>query len=464
MAEGQLPESFAVVGIGRRLDNRDAFLEMVEESVTRFSRRRGPRLGSRFHRMLHYYRTDFADMEGFRKLAAYLTGIDESHRTGGKRIYFLAVGPEQFGPIADQLRANGMVANTSGSWQRLMVEKPFGNDLATAEVLNAQISALFPEENIFRIDHYLGKEMLQNLVTIRFANSLFEPLWNNRFIDNVQISVSEVGGVGTRAGYYETAGALRDVVQNHLLQMLALTAMEAPVALTPRAIRDEKVKVLQAIKPMTTPEIHRSVVRGQYARGTIGGSAVAGYREEEHVAPASVTETYVALRLFVQNFRWAGVPFYLRTGKRLARRSAEVVIEFKSMPGVLYFAAEPRLQPNLLVIKVQPEEGVALQFNAKEMGTTDGIVPVKMAFCQNCEFPHQSPEAYERLIADAMRGDTTLFTRWDEVEHQWRFIDTIAAAWQDTTPSFPNYEAGKWGPREADELLERDGRQWHLLS
>lgn len=463
MAENVLPEDFAVVGIGRRLDDRDAFLKMVEESVASFSRRREPQLEGRFREMLHYIRTDFADTEGFRELASYLDEVDKLHGTGGRRIFFLAVGPEQFGPITDQLRANGMVTHTPGSWHRLMVEKPFGSDLETAEALNAQISALFPEESIFRIDHYLGKEMLQNLVAIRFANSLFEPLWNNRYIDNVQISVSEAEGVGTRGRYYENAGALRDVVQNHLLQMLALTAMEAPVALTPQAIRDEKVKVLQAIKPMSVPEIHRNVVRGQYAGGTIGSTPVVAYREEEHVASTSTTETFVALRLFVQNFRWAGVPFYLRTGKRLARRSAEVIIEFKSMPGVLYFAAEPRLRPNLLIIKVQPEEGVALQFNVKEMGTSDGIVPVIMDFCQNCEFPHQSPEAYERLIADALRGDTTLFTRWDEVAHQWRFIDTIAAAWQNTTPCFPNYKAGTWGPREADELLEGDGRQWHLL-
>jgi glucose-6-phosphate 1-dehydrogenase len=462
LIEGRLPENLAIVGTGRRLETREAFINMVDESVASFSRRSEPKFKNQFHRMLHYLQTDFSDSEGFAELASFLAQVEESQQTRGNRVYFLAVAPEQFGPITEQLRANRMVRQSPDTWQRLMIEKPFGRDLDSARALNAQISALFPEESIFRIDHYLGKEMLQNLVAIRFANSLFEPLWNSRFIDNVQISVTEAGGIGTRVRYYETAGALRDMVQNHLLQMLALTAMEPPVDLSAQAIRNEKVKVLQAIKPMTPFEIEANVVRGQYAAGLSGGRVVAGYRDEEGVAPTSTTETFVAMRLFVQNFRWAGVPFYLRTGKRLARRSAEVVIEFKSMPGVLYFASEPRLQPNLLVIKVQPEEGVALQFNAKKMGGTEGIVPVKMEFCQNCEFPHHSPEAYERLIADAIRGDTTLFTRWDEVEHQWRFIDSIVEVWQEASPSFPNYGAGTWGPREADELLRQDGRQWHV--
>jgi glucose-6-phosphate 1-dehydrogenase len=464
LAEGLLPESFAVIGLGRRLENQAAFAEMVEDSIARFSRRRDPQLIGRFQKMLHYLRADFADAEAFRELQRLMTRLDATLGTAGNRIFFLSVGPEQFGLITDQLRSHRMVRNDGRSWQRVMVEKPFGRDLVTARALNEKISSLFREDSIFRIDHYLGKEMLQNLVAIRFANSLFEPLWNNRFIDNVQISVAETGGVGNRARYYETAGALRDVVQNHLLQMLALTAMEAPVELSPQAIRDEKVKVLRAIKPMdSSSEVMRNVVRGQYAGGEINGKPVVAYREEENVAPASDAETFVALRLFVQNFRWAGVPFYLRTGKRLWRRSAEVVIEFKSMPGVLYFASETPLQPNLLIIKVQPEEGVALQFNVKEMGTKGGIVPVQMDFCQNCLFPNQSPEAYERLIADVIRGDTTLFTGWDEVEHQWRFIDSIAEAWQGVSSGFPNYRAGTWGPKEAEELLRRDGRQWHLL-
>ena len=463
LIEGRLPEDFAIVGTGRRFETREAFINMVDESVSRFSRRKEPLFKDRFHRMLHYFRMDFANAAGFARLASFLTKLEETLQSQGNRVYFLAVAPEQFGPITEQLRSNGMVRYSPDTWQRLMVEKPFGRNLESARTLNDKISALFPEENIFRIDHYLGKEMLQNLVAIRFANSLFEPLWNNRFIDNVQISVTETEGIGTRVSYYETAGALRDVVQNHLLQMLTLTAMEPPVNLSAQAIRNEKVKVLQAIKPMTPSEIRVNVVRGQYAAGTSEGRAVVGYRDEEGVSPTSTTETFVAMRLFVQNFRWAGVPFYLRTGKRLARRSAQVIIEFKSMPGVLYFETEPRLRPNLLVIKVQPEEGVALQFNAKKMGATEGVVPVRMDFCQHCELPHNSPEAYERLIADAIRGDTTLFTRWDEVEYQWRFIDTIIKTWQDTEPGFPNYEAGTWGPEEAEALLRRDGRRWHIF-
>lgn len=460
MAEGLLPEHFAVVGVGRRVEHEDTFKEEVWRSIERFSRKVDPNLADTFLQLIHYLRFDLSDAEGFRRLEASLAELDASRETAGNRVFFLSVGPGQFGLIIDQLQEHGMVKAEGGSWQRVMVEKPFGSDLATARALNEKITRVFSEESIFRIDHYLGKEMLQNLVAIRFTNSLFEPLWNRAHVDNVQISVSEMDGVGTRGRYYDTAGALRDVVQNHLLQMLALTAMEPPVELSPQAIRDEKVKVLRALKPIPADEVQHDVVRGQYGAGEIDGKVVPAYRDERNVSPSSRAETFVAMRLFVQNFRWAGVPFYLRTGKRLPRRSAEVIVEFKSLPDVLYFSAEPPVQPNLLVIKVQPEEGVAVQFNVKELGARGGIVPVQMDFCQNCLFPHQSPEAYERLISDGIRGDTTLFTRWDEVEHQWSFVDTIAEAWQQAPVDFPNYAAGTWGPPAADELLRRDGRQW----
>ncbi|HHT27677.1 MAG TPA: glucose-6-phosphate dehydrogenase [Firmicutes bacterium] len=461
-AEGILPSRFAVVGVGRRLADQEAFLADVWAAIERFSRKINPELRESFLALIHYHRFDLADKTGFAQLAADLRRIDNERGTSGNRVYCLSVGPDQFEIVIDQLKEHRLVSNNDGAWQRVMVEKPFGRDLTTATNLNAKITGVFPEHSIFRIDHYLGKEMLQNLVAIRFANALFEPLWNSRYIDNVQLSVAESEGVGTRARYYESAGALRDVVQNHLLQMLTLVAMEPPVDLSSEAIRDEKVKVLRSLQPMTPAEIRRNTVRGQYGAGKIMGEAVPAYRDELNVAPQSTVETYAALRLEVPNFRWAGVPFYLRTGKRMPFRSAEIVIEFKSLPGVLYFRQQPPIAPNLLVIKVQPEEGVAIQFNTQGMGNNKGIIPVQMDFCQNCRFPSQSPEAYERLIADAILGDPTLFTRWDEVAHQWRYIDQIAAAWAENGAELPLYSAGSWGPEEADQLLRREGRRWHV--
>jgi glucose-6-phosphate 1-dehydrogenase len=460
-AEGRLPRCFAVVGVGRRLPNQAEFLADVWSAIEQFSRKINHKLKDGFLSLIHYHRFDLADRAGFGQLAADLRQIDQERGTAGNRVFCLSVGPDQFEIVIDQLEEHHLVDKSGASWQRVMVEKPFGRDLATATRLNEQITGVFPEKSIFRIDHYLGKEMLQNLVAIRFANALFEPLWNSRYIDNVQLSVSEIEGVGTRARYYENAGALRDVVQNHLLQMLTLVAMEPPVDLSSEAIRDEKVKVLRSLQPMKPADIRRNSVRGQYIAGEVKGEEVPAYRDEPNVAPDSTVETYAALRLEVTNFRWAGVPFYLRTGKRLPFRSAEIVIEFKSLPGVLYFGQQPTIAPNLLVIKVQPEEGVAIQFNTQGMGSDKGIIPVQMDFCQNCQFPTKSPEAYERLIADAILGDPTLFTRWDEVAYQWRYIDQIASAWAEAGADLPQYAAGTWGPQAADRLLQREGRRWH---
>lgn len=462
--ESQLPRNFAVIGLGRRIDSEDAFRELVLASVRQFSRATDveKETCAEFLDLFHYRRLDIGEAESFAGLGEAIQDIEADRRTQGNRIFYLAVAPENFGPIVERLAEHG-IAHDGNGWRRIVIEKPFGRDRESAQRLNQSISEVFPEEDIFRIDHYLGKEMLQNIMVIRFANSFFEPVWNNRFVDNVQISVTETDGVGTRGRYYERAGALRDMLQNHLMQLLSLTAMEPPVDLDNRSVRDEKMKVIRAIERFDTERAKRHIVRGQYGPGVVKDEPVIGYRSEENVAPDSDTETFVAATLFINNFRWAGVPFYLRTGKRLARRSAEIVVQFKSLPGVLYAQTFGALEPNVLVIKVQPEEGVFLQFNAKEPGTRGQVVPVKMDYCQNCLYPDNTPEAYERLIRDVILGDPTLFTRWDEVESAWALVDTIAEAWQEEKPRFPNYQAGTWGPREADELLRRDGRQWWVV-
>lgn len=450
--EKLLPERFAVVSIGRRPKTPEQLREDVVRSIEQFSRTpysEGANLDA-FLQMFSYYRLDFNDLDGYGPLKEYLDQKDEACGTLGNRVYFLAVAPEYFALIARQLHLHGMAAQ-QGSWQRVVVEKPFGQNLPTAIELNNEVRRTFQEENIYRIDHYLGKEMAQNIMVIRFANTLFEPLWNNRYIDHVQISLTETVGVEGRGPYYEQAGALRDMVQNHMLQLLALIAMEPPVALDTESIRDEKVKVLRSLKVAPT-----DVVRGQYGRDPAG--QLRAYREEERVSPHSLVETFVALKATIDNFRWAGVPFYLRTGKRLMRKYSEIVIQFKKLPGVLYFQ-DARLDSNILVIRVHPDEGVYLRFNAKQMGTNSLIVPVSMDFCHNCANGLNSPEAYERLLYDVMRGDSTLFTRWDEVEYSWRFVDQIAQWWQGD-PNIPIYLSGFWGPPESDLLLARDGRKW----
>jgi glucose-6-phosphate 1-dehydrogenase len=349
---------------------------------------------------------------------------------------------------------------------RLVIEKPFGYDLETAEQLNRQIRQVFREEQIYRIDHYLGKEMTQNISVIRFANTLFEPIWNSRYIDNVQITSSETVGVENRGEYYERTGALRDMVQNHMLQLLSLVAMEPPSDLSSESVRDEKVRVLRSlVRWDDRQDVQTNVVRGQYGPGTLKDKSVPGYRSEPEVHPDSNTETFVAMRAFVDNERWRGVPFYIRTGKRLPVKATEIQVQLKQMPGLPYHHDLPdpdgaAIRPNRLVIRIQPLEGVYLEINAKSPGTHTQITPVALDFCQNCAAPFNSPEAYERLLFDVIRGDPTLFTRWDEVALAWQFTDPVEAVWAEDQPSFPNYAAGSWGPPAAAELLTRDGRRW----
>ena len=378
--------------------------------------------------------------------------MDAERQTAGNRLYYFAVPPSAFAPLV-RLVEQGV---TTG-WKRLIIEKPFGHDLASARELNALIEERFDESEIFRIDHYLGKETVQNLLALRFANGIFEPIWNRQFIDHVQITVAESIGIEGRSAFYEQAGAIRDIFQNHLLQLLAITAMEPPSDFTADSVRNEKVKVLRSLH---TPG-PKSIARGQYGRGFVDGVEVPGYREEPGVAPDSTTETFVAAKLYVDNWRWADTPFYVRMGKRLPRRETTIAIQFKRAPHPPFEeAAVEALRPNVLLIHVQPDEGLSLAIGAKVPGQGMSIRTVHMDFLYGSAFRYGLPEAYERLILDAMLGDATLFTRADEIEEQWALVDAIVAAWQRDRPAFPNYAAGSWGPPSADELLHRDGRSW----
>ncbi len=455
--DNHLPPQFAVVAVGRREKTTTDIQDDVVESIRKLSRQNYQQTSedSQFIQGFHYFQLDFYDSDNYLNLERLLTELDERYQTHGNRVFFLAVAPEHFAPIAEEISNHGMAPNQD-SWQRVVIEKPFGRDLVSAMELNTNISRTFAEHNIYRIDHYLGKEMVQNLMVLRFANTLFEPLWNNKYIDHVQVTFAETVGVEGRGPYYEQAGALRDMVQNHMLQLLALIAMEPPVDLDTESIRDEKVKVLRSLQVSG-----EDVIRGQYGPGVVDDKQVIAYIQEERVPEDSQVETFVALKARVENFRWTGVPFYLRTGKHLPKKYSEIIINFKKLPGVLFFK-RGKLDPNLLIIRVQPDEGIYLKFNAKRPGTEQSIIPVSMDFCQNCLEGINSPEAYERLIFDVVRGESTLFTRWDEVEHSWRFVDKIAEGWQDDPKMVVPYPAGSWGPSQADFLIRTDGREWFM--
>jgi glucose-6-phosphate 1-dehydrogenase len=448
-----LPEKFGIVGVARTAETDDEFRERMKAAVQEFGRDEFREdVWQWLADGIHYVCGEEAD-DVLDRVAGLLTELDGERGTAGNRVYYLAVPPAAFAPI---VQAVGKRRSTEG-WTRLVVEKPFGHDLATAQQLNALLQQHFEESEIYRIDHYLGKETVQNMLALRFANGIFEPIWNRQFIDHVQITVAESIGIEGRAAYYEQAGAIRDIFQNHLLQLVALTAMEPPIDFTSDSVRNEKVKVL---KSMHTPG-PKSVVRGQYGRGYVEGEEVPGYREEAGVDPSSLTETFIAAKLFVDNWRWADTPIYIRAGKRLARRETTIAIEFKRAPHPPFeeLAAEG-LRPNVLLINIQPDEGVSLAIGAKVPGQGLQIRTVHMDFLYGGAFRTDMPEAYERLVLDCMRGDSTLFTREDEVTEQWQLVDAIVAAWRRDRPSFPNYPAGTWGPPSSDELLQRDGRMW----
>ena len=464
-ADGNLPSSLAVVCFARRDKTSEGFREELGEAVREHSRRPvNDELWRRFAANIYYHQASFDDAAGYESLVRELDGLDARLGTRGNRLFYLASSPTEFDVILGNLRASGLSRAKPGSWSRIIVEKPFGTDLPSARRLNDAVAAAFPERDTFRIDHYLGKETAQNLLVLRFANTVFEALWNSRYVENVQITASERLGVESRAGYYENSGAMRDMVQNHLLQLLCLTAMEPPSDLGADAVRDEKVKVLRALRPLTGDAVAENVVRAQYTAGFIDGREVPAYRAEPGVALDSTTETYVALRLHVDNWRWAGVPFFVRVGKRLPKSATEIAIQFRGTPPVL-FNRESQLQdPNVLVVRIQPDEGISFRMAAKMPGALLRLEPVKMDFHYGTSFGKATPEAYERLLLDAMSGDATLFARRDEVEHAWEFVDGIRAAWADgDAPRLDFYPAGSWGPREADELLAQDGAVWRRL-
>ncbi len=467
--EGQLPPQFACVGFARRDKTHDQFRDEMRQAISSFSRVKpiDDALWNKFREHIFYHKSEFHETEGYARLQNFLQDLDARLGTKGNRVFYLSTQPSYFTTISEKLHESGLIYNsqqTTDKWSRMIIEKPFGHDLNSAQSLQKDLLRFFREDQIYRIDHYLGKETVQNILVFRFANSLFESVWNNRYVDHVQITVAEDIGIGSRGAFWEEAGLLRDIVQNHMMQLLCLTAMEPPVSLAADAIRDEKVKVLQAIRPWKNEDFKTSVIRGQYGPGYINGQEVISYREEKNVNPNSNVETYAALRFFIDNWRWAGVPFYLRAGKRLPKRASEIAIIFKDPPGVLFQQPDKRNEPNTLALRIQPDEGTALKINCKVPGPSSPIQPVKMDFRYGSYFGMSPPEAYERLILDCILGDNTLFARQDEVFNSWRLLTPLLQFWSETKPNdFPNYQSGTWGPKASDEMLARDKRKWRLL-
>jgi glucose-6-phosphate 1-dehydrogenase len=462
-----LPSNFGVVGFSRSQLSDDEFRAQMKESVDKFSRT-GPAkdpLWSDFAERLRYVGGDFDDLEAFKRLRAVLEENDANLGTVGNRLFYLSTPPTVFAKIVQQLNAVGLgPKDQAQGWSRIIVEKPFGTDLQSSRGLQTEITKVFDEKQIYRIDHYLGKEPVQDIMALRFANVMFEPIWDRRYIDCVQITAAETVGVEGRGGYYEGAGAMRDMIQNHVINLFALVAMEPPISPNADHVRDEKFKVLSALRPIPIDQVPRNTARGQYGPGLIEGKPVPGYREEESVDPNSTTDTYACVKLFIDNWRWADVPFYLRSGKRLARKYSEIAVRFRGIPHRIFGEAGDNIETNTLVMKIQPEEGVSIRFNAKVPGPKMHIRGVTMDFNYGTGFGVVSAPAYERLIGDAMRGDATLFTRWDAVEAAWEAVMPVLDRWSETPVNdFPNYLAGSQGPQSADALLIADGREWRRI-
>ncbi|HEX4786428.1 MAG TPA: glucose-6-phosphate dehydrogenase [Candidatus Sulfotelmatobacter sp.] len=458
-----LPDDFALLGVS--VD--DLSVEDFQAEVTSFLPAGSDSADALawFRKRLYYERGDFADANTFSKLRERLAVLDSELHTEGNYLFYLATAPKFFSQIVQQLGTAGLSPQENGRWRRVVIEKPFGHDLDSAKALNREIKTVLQENQIYRIDHYLGKETVQNIMVFRFDNAIFEPIWNRRYIDHVQITNAEIVGVERRGGYFDTAGTLRDMVPNHVMQLLSLTAMESPVSFQADAVRNEQAKVLHSIQPLGSDDVLQRSVRGQYGPGVVGGEKVAAYRAEPGVSPESRTETYVALKVNIDNWRWAGVPFYFRTGKRLARRHTEIAIQFKRTPFELFRNAPlHKLHTNTLVIQIQPVEGISLSFGAKVPGPLLRVGSVDMSFEYSKYFGADAYTGYEVLLYDCMMGDATLFQRADMVEAGWTVVDPVLDVWRALPPrKFPNYASGSWGPAEADQLLELDGRQWRRI-
>jgi len=462
-----LPHEFQLLGIARRPYDNKTFRAEVLASIEEHARIQpiDDEAWRSFADRISYQQCNFDESRGFEVVAKRLDQMDEEHGTRGNRLYYLATQPSVFSELVAQLGRVGLDHEVhGGGWRRIVIEKPFGRDLESAARLNREVAKVFREKQVYRIDHYLGKETVRNLLVFRFGNGIFEPIWNRRYVDHIQITVAESIGIEGRGSFYEETGASRDFLQNHLMQLLSLVAMEPPASFEADPLRDEKVKVLRAIAPKTPEQIRGDVVRGQFGPGWVAAEEVPGYRQEPEVDPESETETFIAAQFEIDDWRWAGVPFYLRTGKRLPKRASEIAIQFRAVPHRLFKASGTDPEPNLLAMRIQPDEGILLRFGAKVPGLGLNVRAVNMDFTYGSAFSVDSPDAYETLILDALLGDASLFTRADEVEEAWGVVTPIIESWLDEPPpDFPNYEAGSWGPPEADELLAREGRRWRRI-
>jgi len=460
--ERLLPAEFAIIGFARSPMSHEDFRAKMKDAIVTYSeaKRVDEAVWESFAKGIFYVSGDVNDAAAYRKISELLDQVDRERGTAGNRVFYLSTSPSLYAEAVQQLGSAGLAKPENKGWTRIIIEKPFGHDLASAKGLNVEVAKVFDEDQVYRIDHYLGKETVQNLMVFRFANGIFEPIWNRRYIDHVQITNAEAIGVEGRGGYYDTAGVLRDMIQNHVFQVLSLVAMEPPINLGANAVRDEKIKAMQAVRPIPPDKVDDFVVHGQYIAGAVAGKPAGGYRDEKDVAPNSQTDTFAAVKLYFDNWRWADVPFYLRSGKRMPKRVTDIAIQFRKAPLQLFKSVQQEMEPNVLVIRVQPDEGITLRIGAKVPGQATRIRWVNMDFRYGASFGVASPEAYERLLLDCILGDSTLYARRDMTERGWEIVMPILEAWQNSKKEIPKYEAGTWGPAEADELIERDGRVW----